>query len=262
MFSTQQVLDGTAAVAANCDVHSTLDVSAKCTASVCTIYDTSYTLCSLFANLGSITLLAFVGTVVAAACVAATMWLLGLAHISTPISLFDASLFGAIICADDTVSVLAVFGRLKADKNLTALVFGESVFNDAVAIVLYNVVSHFRSAAMASSGSGVTFVGVVGAIGSFLAIFASSLAIGAAAALAAALTLRTGYFTSEHAPLETALVVIFAYCSFYLANGLQCAPACASLRRMVVLTAWRRGEHSAVYAARARRAMECQNVSK
>ena len=163
------------------------------------------------------------GTVIAATCVATIMWLLGLAHISTPITLFDASLFGAIISADDTVSVLAVFGRLKADTHLTALVFGESIFNDAVAIVLYNVVYHFRRDAMADDGPGATLLGVLGALGSFLSIFAGSLAIGAGAALAAALTFRTRALTSEHAPLETALVVVFAYCSFYLSNGLQCA---------------------------------------
>lgn len=44
--------------------------------------------------------------------------------------------FGSLIAATDPVSVLAIFSSLNADKNLNALIFGESVLNDAVAIVL------------------------------------------------------------------------------------------------------------------------------
>lgn len=48
----------------------------------------------------------------------------------------DCLRFGAIISATDPVTVLAVFKELKVDVNLDALLFGESVLNDAVAIVL------------------------------------------------------------------------------------------------------------------------------
>ena len=48
----------------------------------------------------------------------------------------DCLLFGAIISATDPVTVLAVFKELKVDVDLDALMFGESVLNDAVAIVL------------------------------------------------------------------------------------------------------------------------------
>jgi hypothetical protein len=61
------------------------------------------------------------------------------------------------------------------------------------------------------------------AAGSFVYIFAGSLAIGTAFALAAALAFRSGYLRDEHAPVEAALVIIIAYCSFYLADGLECA---------------------------------------
>jgi len=48
----------------------------------------------------------------------------------------DCLVFGAIVSATDPVTVLAVFKELKVDVNLDALLFGESVLNDAVAIVL------------------------------------------------------------------------------------------------------------------------------
>lgn len=60
------------------------------------------------------------------------MWLL---NIST-FTFIDCLLFGTLISATDPVTVLAIFSELHVDVNLYALVFGESVLNDAVAIVL------------------------------------------------------------------------------------------------------------------------------
>ncbi|MEJ1272584.1 solute carrier family 9 (sodium/hydrogen exchanger) member 6 [Cricetulus griseus] len=48
----------------------------------------------------------------------------------------DCLLFGAIVSATDPVTVLAIFHELQVDVELYALLFGESVLNDAVAIVL------------------------------------------------------------------------------------------------------------------------------
>jgi NhaP-type Na+/H+ or K+/H+ antiporter len=44
---------------------------------------------------------------------------------------------GSILSATDPVTVLAVFGALRVDVHLYSNVFGESVLNDAVAIVLF-----------------------------------------------------------------------------------------------------------------------------
>ena len=54
----------------------------------------------------------------------------------TLIGFNDCLLFGAIISATDPVTILAIFHDLNVDVDLYALVFGESVLNDAVAIVL------------------------------------------------------------------------------------------------------------------------------
>lgn len=45
--------------------------------------------------------------------------------------------YGALISATDPVTVLAVFKELKVDIDLYSNIFGESVLNDAVAIVLF-----------------------------------------------------------------------------------------------------------------------------
>ena len=51
--------------------------------------------------------------------------------------------FGALISATDPVSTLAVFQELRVDPTLFYIVFGESVLNDAVGIVLFRTFSKF-----------------------------------------------------------------------------------------------------------------------
>lgn len=77
----------------------------------------------------------------------------------------------SVLCVHPQVTVLAVFERLHADPDLYALVFGESVLNDAVAIVLFRVLAGFLHAP-------VTAVAVLRAVGTFLLVFFGSLALG------------------------------------------------------------------------------------
>ena len=49
---------------------------------------------------------------------------------------------GSLISATDPVSVLAIFKEMDADPNLFAIVFGESIFNDAIGIVMYETVKN------------------------------------------------------------------------------------------------------------------------
>ncbi|OAE27685.1 hypothetical protein AXG93_1080s1010 [Marchantia polymorpha subsp. ruderalis] len=51
----------------------------------------------------------------------------------------ESLIFGSLISATDPVTVLGIFQELGSDVNLYALVFGESVLNDAVAISLYRL---------------------------------------------------------------------------------------------------------------------------
>ncbi len=54
-------------------------------------------------------------------------------------SLATALLVGAGLSATDPVSVVALFRELGVDKRLTTLMEGESLFNDGVAVVAYNL---------------------------------------------------------------------------------------------------------------------------
>lgn len=48
----------------------------------------------------------------------------------------DCLLFGSIISATDPVTTLAIFGEQNLDLSLYSLIFGESVLNDAISLIL------------------------------------------------------------------------------------------------------------------------------
>ena len=55
------------------------------------------------------------------------------------LKLTDALAFGALISAVDPVATLAIFSAMDVEPVLNMLVFGESILNDAVSIVLCNI---------------------------------------------------------------------------------------------------------------------------
>ena len=63
-----------------------------------------------------------------------------LVHALTPLPLGSALIFGCLISATDPVAVIALFKDLGAPKRLTVMVEGESVFNDATAIVTFQII--------------------------------------------------------------------------------------------------------------------------
>ncbi|KAJ8015716.1 hypothetical protein DPEC_G00029030 [Dallia pectoralis] len=94
-----------------------------------------------FRNMGSILAYAFLGTVIS--CFIIGMLMYGCVKLMKQVGQLDGEffftdclLFGAIVSATDPVTVLAIFNELQVDVDLYALLFGESVLNDAVAVVL------------------------------------------------------------------------------------------------------------------------------
>lgn len=45
--------------------------------------------------------------------------------------------FGSTLSATDPVTILAIFNQYKVDPKLYTVIFGESLLNDAVSIVMY-----------------------------------------------------------------------------------------------------------------------------
>uniref|UniRef100_A0A453L3E6 Cation/H+ exchanger transmembrane domain-containing protein n=1 Tax=Aegilops tauschii subsp. strangulata TaxID=200361 RepID=A0A453L3E6_AEGTS len=84
-----------------------------------------------------------------------TSYLAGLIFIIYRLPLVECMMFGALVSATDPVTVLSIFQELGTDVNLYALVFGESVLNDAVAISLYRTMASMRTS---SSGQNIFLV--------------------------------------------------------------------------------------------------------
>ena len=84
-------------------------------------------------------------------CIAAVLLFYGIAH-ETGFPWLAALITGAILAATDPVVVVAQLKEMNAPKRITLLLEGESLFNDATAIVLFGL---FLSMAVAS-GSVVT----------------------------------------------------------------------------------------------------------
>ena len=64
------------------------------------------------------------------------VYLMGQASLVYPLNFEESFAFGSLISAVDPVATLAIFQALDVDPVLNMLVFGESILNDAVAIVL------------------------------------------------------------------------------------------------------------------------------
>lgn len=88
-------------------------------------------------------------------------------------NIFHALLFGALISATDPVAVISLFKELGAPQRLTILVEGESLLNDATAIVFFNIIL-----GLAVTGQfGSSDIGI--AILEFLKVFFGGLFVGA-----------------------------------------------------------------------------------
>ena len=127
-----------------------------------------------FANLGPILVLAIVALCVSSALVGVAL------AVGLGIPLVSALLFGVLISATDPVAVVAVFRELGVPRRLLTLVEGESLLNDGVAIVLFNILL-----AVALGGELSIAVGFA----DFLIVFFGGALLGALLGLLAALAL-------------------------------------------------------------------------
>ena len=96
-----------------------------------------------FANFGAISVLGVFGTMVSAAFVGGLLFMCSKQGLIFELSVVECLLFGSLISATDPVAVLAVFQGKKVDDDLYAILLGESIINDAIAIVLFETLAKF-----------------------------------------------------------------------------------------------------------------------
>nr|KAF6493009.1 solute carrier family 9 member A6 [Molossus molossus] len=172
-----------------------------------------------FRNLGSILAYAFLGTAISCFVIGSIMYgcvtlMKVTGQLAGDFYFTDCLLFGAIVSATDPVTVLAIFHELQVDVELYALLFGESVLNDAVAIVLSSSIVAYQPAGDNSHTFDVT--AMFKSIGIFLGIFSGSFAMGAATGVS-----YVTKFTKlrEFHLLETGLFFLMSWSTFLLAEA-------------------------------------------
>uniref|UniRef100_A0A8C5BFF2 Sodium/hydrogen exchanger 8 n=1 Tax=Gadus morhua TaxID=8049 RepID=A0A8C5BFF2_GADMO len=189
------------------------------------IFESGYSLHkgNFFQNIGSICLFAVIGTAISAFVVGGGIYFLGQADVIYKMSMTDSFAFGSLISAVDPVATIAIFNALNVDPVLNMLVFGESILNDAVSIVLTNTAEGFFSQSNNATVSGwQTFVQ---ALGYFLKMFFGSAALGTLTGLISAFCLK--HFDLRKTPsLEFAVMIIFAYLPYGLAEGIKLSETC------------------------------------
>lgn len=168
-----------------------------------------------FRNFGSIMTFAFFGTVISCLVVGTIMYGFMQLNMFHSFTFSDCLFFGAIISATDPVTVLAIFNELHVDVDLYALVFGESVMNDAVALVLSKSVEAYDTTAGKEAFDTPAFFS---AVANFVGVFAGSFLIGVGFGFACALCTK---FTAlrDYPLLETTLFFILSYASFLAAEA-------------------------------------------
>ena len=190
------------------------------------LFESSFNLDSklLFRNIVPVLTLAIPAFLISTAIVGYLgSWALGL-------PLATALLFGALISATDPVAVVALFKELGAPKRLMVLVEGESLFNDATAIVLFNVLLGIAAGTAAAS--------VGGAVSSFLVVFSGGIVVGAVLAVCFALILGS---IRDNELVEITLTTIVAYMSFIIAEHyLHVSGVMATATAGIILGGWGR----------------------
>uniref|UniRef100_A0A3Q0RXU8 Sodium/hydrogen exchanger n=1 Tax=Amphilophus citrinellus TaxID=61819 RepID=A0A3Q0RXU8_AMPCI len=173
-----------------------------------------------FRNMGSILAYAFLGTVISCFIIGLLMYgcvmlMKQVGQLNGDFFFTDCLFFGAIVSATDPVTVLAIFNELQVDADLYALLFGESVLNDAVAVVLTSSIVAYQP----EGDNSHTFevMAMLKSFGIFLGVFSGSFALGVATGVVTALI--SFFFGLDFQLLETALFFLMSWSTFLLAEA-------------------------------------------
>ncbi|KAF3769884.1 hypothetical protein M406DRAFT_227332, partial [Cryphonectria parasitica EP155] len=172
---------------------------------------------NFFRNIGTILTFAFAGTFLSAVVIGVILWVYTRIPLDgLDMGWVDAISVGATLSATDPVTILAIFNSYKVDPKLYTIIFGESILNDAIAIVIFEAAQKSKTGAAHMSGIASLFFG----IGTFLFDFFGSLAIGVAVGIAAALSLKYTY-VRRYPKIESCLIVLIAYSTYFFSQAIK-----------------------------------------
>ena len=175
---------------------------------------------NFFRNIGTILTFAFAGTFLSAVVIGTILWLFTFFPGSLDMTFVDAISVGATLSATDPVTILAIFNAYKVDPKLYTIIFGESILNDAIAIVIFETAQKYTKGESGNLG----IVSFFEATGIFLLIFFGSLLIGVVVGVATALLLKLTY-VRRLPKIESCLIVLIAYATYFFSHGIHLSGA-------------------------------------
>ncbi|KAM9320020.1 sodium/hydrogen exchanger 4 [Gastrophryne carolinensis] len=188
-----------------------------------------------FENIGTIIFWSVMGTLINAFGIGLSLYAIcqieafGL----TDVHLLQNLMFGSMISAVDPVAVLAVFEEVSVNEQLYMMIFGESLLNDGITVVLYNI---FISFTQMHTYETIEAVDILAGIGRFFMVGIGGVLIGIIFGFLCAFITR---FTKNITSIEPLLIIMFSYLSylsaevFYL-SGILAMTACAMTMKKYV----------------------------
>ncbi|KAG1683641.1 Sodium/hydrogen exchanger 2 [Nymphon striatum] len=167
-----------------------------------------------FDNLLAILLFAVLGTIWNVLTIGASLWATGVTGLfGVELTLLECLLFGSLVSAVDPVAVLAVFEEIHVNEVLYILVFGESLLNDAVTVVLYHMFEKYTE--MEAMHHVIEYRDVLSGLGNFFVVALGGTAIGIIWGLLTSFVTR---FTHYVRVIEPLFVLMMAYLSYLTAE--------------------------------------------
>lgn len=116
-------------------------------------------------------------------------------------------LFASLISAVDPVAVLAVFEEIQVNEILYIVVFGESLLNDAVTVVLYNMFEKYSEMGIEN----IIYADVLSGVINFFIVALGGTVIGIIWGCATGFVTR---FTNEVRVIEPIFIFVMAYLAY------------------------------------------------
>lgn len=168
---------------------------------------------AFFDNIGTILLYAVLGTVLNIIVIAGTIFVF-VPFYQYSIEPIDILLFATLISAVDPVAVLSVFEEIHVNQLLYICVFGESLLNDAVVIVLYHSLTSMAKIGTAN----LIHEDFVHAALSFVMVATGGIIVGLVWVCITALATK---FSHDLPILQPLICLVFPYMSYLISESVH-----------------------------------------
>lgn len=163
--------------------------------------------------MATILIYAIVNTLFNTILIGITLWAFNFTGLygETSFELLHCFVFAALISAVDPVAVIATFVEIGVNDMLYIIVFGESLLNDGVAVVLYRIFATFSEQGQENVETVDVFLG----ISSFFVVALGGTIIGIIFGLIGSFTTK---FTQHSRVLEPLIVITYSYLAYLTAD--------------------------------------------